>query len=93
MAGQEPGNAGHCEQRPAAEAGGWRALIARHALRIRAAAGDTHERGAGVLPACEMRDAERAVLEEALGPMAEEALRIVESYALGAPLAGAARRQ
>ena len=61
--------------------GSWRALLMQHAMAIRGDAldeGDVH----GSLPV--LAPSDRTLLDEALGPMAEEALRIVESYALGA---------
>jgi DNA-binding MarR family transcriptional regulator len=54
----------------------WRDLLIGHALHIR--------RGDGTGSRSDLPAAERAELDEALGPMAEEAMRIVESYALGA---------
>ena len=63
--------------------GSWRGLLVGHAVSIRSGARDTSAANVG-LPAPELSAADRRVLDEALGPMAEEALRIVESYALGA---------
>lgn len=49
----------------------WRAILRRHAERV-------WRKGAGAPPANESE-----LLERALGPLAEDALRIVEAYALG----------
>lgn len=56
----------------------WRDVLVAHAVRIRSA-GDE-----GTPMTFEITEGERTALDQALGPMAEEALRIVESYALGA---------
>lgn len=62
----------------------WRLLLTRQALRIRSDAVGTDESGRKSLAALEMAGREREVLDRTLGPLAEEALRIVESFALGA---------
>jgi len=64
-----------------AEAAAWRDLLMDHALRIRCGAEQRTNRGN---PIAELPEDEREALDQALGPMAEEALRIVETYAVGA---------
>lgn len=71
------------------QASDWRAILISHALRIRSegvadggAAGQSGAERTELVP--RLDPAERKVLGSALGPMAEEGLRIVESYALGA---------
>ena len=64
---------------------GWRALLTERALLIRSEVGSPGDLpGAIFQPAAEMDAQDREQLDRMLGPLAEEALRIVESFALGA---------
>jgi len=58
--------------------GNWRAVLRRHA--------ESAWRGEDVRP----NEADAALLTKALGPLAEDALRIVEAYSKGAPHKGSA---
>lgn len=59
----------------------WRALLQAHAASVRLQARQGRETGE---LARSFSEADLAILTEALGPMADEAFRIAEAYALGA---------
>lgn len=87
------GHSSHRSTRAIARAGNWtapgtadwRVLLTRHALGVRSGTDGGADKGRdGTWPAAEMNAQDRTELERALGPMAEEAQRIVESFAWGA---------
>jgi len=72
--------------RSAADAGDWRAILAGHAARTwqEASVADGADARSGGYRASDVSAADRQAIDVALGPMAEEALRIVSSFTLGA---------
>jgi len=63
----------------------WRALLTGRALQIRSEVDGTGANPRAIFqPAAEMEPGDREQLDRMLGPLAEEALRIIESFALGA---------